>query len=292
ILDEVFLARLRADAALAAARLAAVHVHRRALDVARVADGDGHVHVGDQVFEFDLLDALDDLRAPRVGVVFLDLAQLRDDHGLQFLLARQDFFQPGDKRLDLLQFFDDFFALELRQAVELQIEDGLRLAFAEFPGLHQTFARFPRGFAAADQLDDVVQVFERFLEAEQDMLALFGLAQVELRAPAHDFDAVLNEQLQQRQQAQFARLSIYNREQDHPERFLHLRELEEVVQNNLRFSAALHFDDDAHAFAVGFVAHVGDAFDLLVLHQLGDALDQARLVDLVRYLGDDDALAV
>ncbi len=90
ILDEVFLARLRADAALAAARLVAVHVHRRALDVARVADGDGHVHVGDQVFELDLLDAFDDLGAPRVGVVFLDFAQLRDDHGLQFLFARQD----------------------------------------------------------------------------------------------------------------------------------------------------------------------------------------------------------
>ena len=97
ILDEVLFARLRADAALAAARLVPVHVHRRALDVARMADGDGHVHVGDQVFELDLLDAFDDLRAARVGVVFLDFAQLGDDHGLQFLLARQDGLQLGDQ---------------------------------------------------------------------------------------------------------------------------------------------------------------------------------------------------
>ena len=34
-----------------------------------------------------------------------------------------------------------------------------------------------------------------------------------------------------------------------------------------------------------------DAVDLLVAHQLGDALDQARLVHLVRQLGDDDRLA-
>ncbi len=101
-----------------------------------------------------------------------------------------------------------------------------------------------------------------------------------------------DEQLQQRQQTQLARLPVHNREEDHPERFLHLRELEEVVQNNFRFFAALHFDDDAHAFAVGFIAHVGDAFDLFRLHQLGDALDQAGLVDLVRNFGDDDILAV
>ena len=96
----------------------------------------------------------------------------------------------------------------------------------------------------------------------------------------------------QRQQAQLARLAVDDREQDHAERFLHLRELEEVVQNNLRFFAALYLDHDAHAFAVGFVAHVGDAFDFLGLHEFRDALDQARLVHLVGNFGDDDALAV
>ena len=149
----------------------------------------------------------------------------------------------------------------------------------------------PAGGTSND-LDDVVHVIERDVVAEQDVLARFGLAQLELRAPPHDFDAVLDEELQQRQQAQLARLAVHDREQNHAERFLHLRELEQMVQNNLRFFAALHFDDDAHALAVGFVAHVGDAFDFLGLHQLGDALDQARLVDLVGNLGDDDVLAV
>src|SRR6266853_96865 len=290
--DEIFLARFRADAALAAARLMAVHVHWRALDVARVADGNGHLHIGDQVFELDLLDAFDDLGAARVGVVFLDFAQLLCDHALQLPLARQDFFKLRDQRLNLLQLLEDFFAFKLCQAVQLQIENGLRLAFGELPGLHQSFARVIGRLAAADQLDDVVQMFESFPEAEQDVLALFGLAQLELRAPPYDFDAVFDEQFQQRQQTQLARLPVHNREQDHPERFLHLRELEEVVQNNFRFFTALHFDDDAHAFAVGFIAHVGDAFDLFRLHQLGDALDQARLVDLIRNFGDDDVLAV
>ena len=48
----------------------------------------------------------------------------------------------------------------------------------------------------------------------------------------------------------------------------------------------------AHAVAIGFVAHVGNALDLFRLHEFGDALDQARLVYLVGNFGDDDVLAV
>ena len=57
-------------------------------------------------------------------------------------------------------------------------------------------------------------------------------------------------------------------------------------------SPRLQLDDDAHAVLVGLVAQLRDALDVLVAHQLGDALDQARLVDLVGQLGDDDRLAV
>ncbi len=82
----------------------------------------------------------------------------------------------------------------------------------------------------------------------------------------------------------------HDRQQDHAERFLHLRVLEKVGQNDLRLFVALHLDHDAHAIAVAFVADVGDAFDFLVLDQLGDVLDQARFVDLIGQLGDDDVL--
>ena len=44
--------------------------------------------------------------------------------------------------------------------------------------------------------------------------------------------------------------------------------------------------------AVGLVADVADALQLLLAHQLGDALDEPRLVHLVGDLGDDDALAL
>ena len=51
---------------------------------------------------------------------------------------------------------------------------------------------------------------------------------------------------------------------------------EQVVQHDLGDFAALELDDDAHAVLVGLVAQAsGDALDLLVAHQLGDALDAA-----------------
>ena len=47
-------------------------------------------------------------------------------------------------------------------------------------------------------------------------------------------------------------------------------------------------DHDAHAVAIAFVAEVGDALDLLVAHEIGDLLDEAGFVHLVRKLGDDE----
>ena len=68
--------------------------------------------------------------------------------------------------------------------------------------------------------------------------------------------------------------------------------LVEIVQHDVRQLAALELDDDPHAVAVGFVAQVGNALDLLVAHELGHVGDQLRLVDLIRNLRDDDRHAV
>ena len=53
MLDEIFVARLHAGAARAAAALHCVGGDRRALQVAGMADGDRHLLVGDQVFQLD-----------------------------------------------------------------------------------------------------------------------------------------------------------------------------------------------------------------------------------------------
>ena len=96
-------------------------------------------------------------------------------------------------------------------------------------------------------------------------------------AAADDFDAVIDEVLDGLDQAHFAGLSVDHRQQDHGKTFLHGSVFVELVENDLRLGAALEFDDDAHAVAIAFVAHVGDVFDFLVVDQLRDALDENGL---------------
>jgi hypothetical protein len=73
-----------------------------------------------------------------------------------------------------------------------------------------------------------------------------------------------------------------------PNDCLQVRMLVELVQQHFGDGVALQIDDDAHALAVGLVAEVGDAVEAPLVHELGDALDHARLVHLVRDLVDDD----
>ena len=66
----------------------------------------------------------------------------------------------------------------------------------------------------------------------------------------------------------------------------------ELVQDDVGDGIAPELDDDAHAVAVGFVPELGDALDLLLAHELADALDEVRLVHLEGDLGEDDRLAL
>src|SRR5439155_14493444 len=72
---------------------------------------------------------------------------------------------------------------------------------------------------------------------------------------------------------------------------LQLRQLEQIVENDLGDFSAFELDDYAHARLVGLVAQIGNAFELLFADQLADAGEQRRLVYLVRYFIDDDRLA-
>ncbi len=86
VFDEILVSRSHADAALAAARLAAIGIHRRALQISAVRDGNGDVFDRNQVFEQNLARVLHDLGAALVSVFFLDFLQFFDDQVPQNLL--------------------------------------------------------------------------------------------------------------------------------------------------------------------------------------------------------------
>ncbi len=183
-------------------------------------------------------------------------------------------------------------ALEAGQALQAHVEDRHRLRLGEREVRHQPLARLGRGLAGADRGDHLVELVEGLEDALQDVRPLLGLAQVVAGAPDDDGLAVVEEVLQQLLERHHPRLVVDDRQQDDAEGGLHLGQLVERVEDDLRDLAALDVEDDADALAVGLVAQVGDPFDLLLAHQLGDVLEQALLVDLVGDLGDDDGLAV
>ena len=124
------------------------------------------------------------------------------------------------------------------------------------------------------------------------MAALARLAQLEHRAPGDHLAPVLEEDRDQVLQAAQLRLVVDQRDHVDAEGVLQLRLLVQVVQHHLGHFAALELDDDAQARLVGLVLDVADALELLFLHQLGHALEQVLLVDLVGDLVDDDRLAL
>ena len=69
-----------------------------------------------------------------------------------------------------------------------------------------------------------------------------------------------------------------------------LGELEQAFHQQRRIDRTrTRFEDNAHVLG-GFVAHVGKERQLLLVHQLGDALDEPHLLHLPRNLGDDDLI--
>src|SRR5262247_3008475 len=135
--DDVLRPRAHAPAPGPAAPLRFIHRQRRALDVARMCQRDHHVLVGYQVFERQLDAAVDDLRAPLVGVLLLNRAQLLDDHAPQHALVGQNLFQLGDQLDHLFVLVDDLLPFEGRQAAKLHVENRLRLNLRELEFIDQ-----------------------------------------------------------------------------------------------------------------------------------------------------------
>ncbi len=127
----------------------------------------------------------------------------------------------------------------------MQFDDGLRLFFAESEASDDGVARLARRLRGADQLDQFIQIVERFLETKQNVLAVARFAQFKIGAPPHYIDTVLDEVPQRIHQAQLARLPVDDRQHDHAEADLQLRMLVQVVEDNLRLLAPFQLKHDA-----------------------------------------------
>ncbi len=186
----------------------------------------------------------------------------------------------------------DLFPFQGRQALEGHFQDGVGLDFGQLEPFHQGGARRFGGARGLDEGDHLVDVIEGDEKPLQDVGAQLGPLEQELGAAGDDLLAVIEVVDQHLLEGEQAGLAIDQGDHDQAKGDLHRRLPEELGQDGARLDGAGHLDGQAHALAVGLVAQVGDPFQLAVAHQLGDALDEAGLVDLVGQLGDDDAAAV
>ena len=292
VLDEILLLRPHPHLAPSPAPLRPVEADRIPLDVAGVGDGDHHLLVDDQVLEPDVLRLPHDLRAALVRVAFPDLPELVPDDPQELRLLGQDLLEPGDLRLDLLELLEDLLPLESGQPLQPHVEDRLRLEVGEPELPHQAVLGLPGVLRPPDELDDGVQVVKRDLQALEDVGPRLGLPEQEQGPSGHDLLAEREELLEHLLEGERARPVLDDRQELHAEGGLHLGLLVEVVQDHLGDGVLLQLDDHPHAVAVGLVPDVGDLLNLLFPNQVGDLLDQARLVHLIGDLGDDDRLAV
>ncbi len=157
------------------------------------------------------------------------------------------------------------------------------------PGLGDQFlARLGGARRCLDQLDDRVDVGQRYSEAFQRVAALAGLAQQVHRAPGDHFTPVPNEGLNDLLQVEHPWLAIDKRHHIDAKHRLQLGLRVQVVQHHIADFAATQLDNHAQAVLVGLVAQLGNAFNLLLFYQLRNALNEACLVQLVGDFVDDN----
>ncbi len=124
------------------------------------------------------------------------------------------------------------------------------------------------------------------------MGAIARLGEQELGPPGDDLFAERDEQGQQILQGHHLRTAGVEGHHVGAETGLQRREPVELVEHHVGNGVAFQFHHHPIAVAVGLVAQVGDALDLLFAHQVGDALDHGGLVHLVGNFRDDDRFTV
>ncbi len=118
--DEIFLARLHAGAAFAAALLRPISRQRHPLDVTGMRDGDHHVLALDQVLVFHLAFLVDDDGAARRREVALDGGELVFDDGLDARAGAQDIEIVGNFLGKLVELGLDLVAAERGEPLQPQ----------------------------------------------------------------------------------------------------------------------------------------------------------------------------
>jgi len=212
------------------------------------------------------------------------------DHGQQLGLRFQNAAQLLDQLDEIEVFGLNLVAFQAGELVQAQVKNRVSLPLRQRIAGHQAGLGLLPILGGADDPHEVVKIVEGDLVAFQEVGAVLGLAEAELRAARDDLAAVLDVALDELLDVHLLGPLLVEGQQDDAEGRFECGLLEELVDDNLGLFAPLELDDDAGVL-VGLVAEVADATDLLVSHQVGNPGDEGGAVDVVGDLGDDDLFA-
>ena len=174
------------DALLAHASLGLGRVltDRRPLDVARLGQGEDALLLLDQVLDIDLVLHVLDLGDPVVSELVGDGLQLLLQDLADQRIVGEDLVVVGDLLLQLLVLLLQLLPVQTLEGDEPHIADGLGLDVVQSEAGHQVLLGVV--IAAADDLDDLVDVVLGHQQALQQVGPLLGLPQVIPRPPDDD----------------------------------------------------------------------------------------------------------
>ena len=324
MLDEILVLHRGGSLAHAATTLCRIVCQRLGFCIAALGDGDHTIFFGNQVFRGEILLRTHNLGASLVAVFVQQRFHLFPDHGDESGAVLEDIDIVCDLDQQLFVVVDQFFVFQPGQAMQPQLENGLRLFRRQvifgifqpiligqvvgtagigthraqhrqhavrFPGAsEQFFLGLGGGRRCLDQFDNRIDIRQGNGQAFQHVTSLPRLAQQIGSAPRNDFPAMAQEGIEHFLEVKQAGLAIDQGHHVDTEHGLHLGLGIEIIEYHLAHLALAQLDDDAQAILVGFIAQLGNTLDFLVLDQFGDTFDQARLVQLVGNLRDDDAL--
>ena len=266
--------------------------HRHPFEVPGFGEQHHRALVRDQVDVVEPAGKIEDFRAPLDRVAIAQLGELLLDKPEHPLPPAENVFVVGDLGDEIFVFEANLVGLQCREPSQLHLQDGIGLNLAETMALLQLLACRCGVGGCPNQGDDRIKLIKGEQQAQQDVVAFLGLAQQVAGAPLDRLNPELEEHLEHLAQGEQDRLAIHQRQHVGAEVALQGRELEQVVQHHLGVGVPTQLHHDAHAIAIALIADVGDAFEFLVVDHLGDALDQRRLVRLIRQLGDDHRIAI
>ena len=180
--------------------------------------------------------------------------------------------------------------LQTGELCQAHIDDGLCLHLIQLEALHQVLLCLLRCLAGTNDVYHFVNIIRGDNQALQDVSAFLGLAQVILGAADNYVVAMLHEIRDAVAQCEQFGATLYQSNAVHGERSLERRHLEQFVHDHLSVGIAFYIHHDTHTFAVRLVVHVRNAFQLLLVGQLCNILNQLGLIYAIGNLREHDGV--